>query len=494
MRNATLNVVVSDSTYDWLMRGGQASADLIGSAALDGLNALRSQPLWPHISGVAADGAAEPQGEDAVVRVLGTLQQLMEANARNVEASAKNVDATLVRMTEQRALDAERRIAEQRANAEEAMRNVRTLREQLDQAQNDLEKERLNSAWMLRQSNVRGTVGELSIQDVLMARFPEAEVKYIGDNGKSEGDFLVYVDADRFVSVEAKNAKTLDALQVATTIGHARKLKKAHGDKHLGHVFLSLESTNIPGKGNMTPDLDSVPGITVVWVGLPRLEGHEDLVEFAFRMAWKTAPMHARLKEHGGPEAHKRFFERVKELVLRAQPDMSQLLVMSRNCLEAKKAAEAVYASAQALLKTRLEEYVSMCALVDMAPGVGVPRKEDEEVIWSMAGRELGAKAVRVGAGAVHPPVSKKARVGKGEGGADAARSPAAFDDSARQTLGSGDGASTSGDTVTTDAAADLDERIKDAWKRLTVKSRGAGRPKKESTVAREKAILDASL
>lgn len=62
------------------------------------------------------------------------------------------------------------------------------------------------------------------------------------------------------VSVEVKYATNVTNKMVQTSIGHVRGLKAAHGDRYLGHVFVSMQTTNIPDKDSMHFEYDLIEG------------------------------------------------------------------------------------------------------------------------------------------------------------------------------------------------------------------------------------------
>lgn len=446
VKTITANASVREEVYEWATRGGQSNADLLTAQLLEWAYALVTNPVFKHLA------IPDQTKDDGLARTLGHIQQMVGEQLRD---SIRSVNAALTRAAEVHASDQVKLMSLERASAEEAVRTQRTLRDQVEKLQHELEKERTNAAWMNRQANAKGIRGEASLYNVVATKFPSVEVQFVGNNGMSEGDFHVQVSREEhFISIESKCTKYVDAEQVAKSVGHARSLKKKHGDKHLGHLFVSMEHVNIPGKGSLNVDLDSVPGATLVWLGLPQLEGNEDLVAMAFGVIWQNAALHRHVQAHGGPQAHKEFFGRVKEAVKRMAPDMEMLTNVARDCAENQKINERLQSNLRYFLRKRLQEYTDMCGIVSLNPEIVVTGKDTEALLRGMLGKDCtsGLKT-----------------------GSAAASSRSKLTQSAEALTG------------TSDSLEDIPD---DLLKNVNVKVRGGGRPRKASTMQRVDGML----
>lgn len=110
----------------------------------------------------------------------------------------------------------------------------------------------------------KGDIGEKSIRDVLMKHFLGYEIK---DTSSQQGMSDIHlVDRDgSIIAIESKNKAVVSAQDVNKSMNDIKTLKTRYGEKFVGYMFVSIQSNNIPKKGDLC--FEMVEGVPVIWYG-----------------------------------------------------------------------------------------------------------------------------------------------------------------------------------------------------------------------------------
>ena len=123
----------------------------------------------------------------------------------------------------------------------------------------------------LKKTNIgKGNLGECNLMNHIRDRFNTFEIR---DASKETAacDIHVFINSDDFFAVESKNKSVVTALDVAKFKRDVEQLATLKGKSFIGGLFVSLNSANIPGKGDFF--FDVVHGRPVIYVGFVEFDG-----------------------------------------------------------------------------------------------------------------------------------------------------------------------------------------------------------------------------
>jgi hypothetical protein len=413
----TFRVAADGAMKDFFEALGPEAADLLVSRwtrwmyramtdpALRGVCAASS--AGPAPSGEAAAACAQPprdpdaedpdQGPDHARRqrdFRDMLAFVQDTLSGRLDAVSSRVEALVGTATQQRYAESQHALLAERNRSEELARASRVLTAQVEERSRELEKVQGALALMQRQANARGIYGETMIEGILAAYFTGAEIVNVGLNGKSEGDLHVRVDAEgHLVSVECKCSKRLGVAHVNKTVEHARNLKRKHGDKYLGHLFVSLEYPNIPDKGCMHVEYDAVPGATLAWVGLEQLQGNERAVLHMFDTIVKSQAIHQTLRalaDRGADsDAYQALLKDLRDMAGRLCAEMETYVSTVRDFQDHMRTSERIADGLRRMLRYRWKEYQRLSQMVGQTFVLQVAGKREEAILRAVVGPEV---------------------------------------------------------------------------------------------------------
>jgi hypothetical protein len=329
-----------------------------------------------HLLNVLYDSAGMTKAEDGVAAIFG---QMLKAFEEKVERPAESMRATADTFNQNRTYELERLWREaERASSSKDVDNA-ALRAQLDA--------------MSRNPHALGTLGENTVADLIGRFMPKANVTIVGQNGLSESDLHVVCSSKgHLFSVESKNKKRITAADVAKSEAYARDLHAKHGALYLGHLFVSLKTTAVPGKGDFKIDPTLVPPAIVVWVGVPQLAGHEIALRNAFRTMTDNIVRMGEATTGGllaGDEAlcaaaklHERSGVERKEV--------EDLIVALRDATKSHQVSASSLASVLNVLKSRSFAYKATCRELGIEAIVEAPGEESKLLFEDAVGNTAG--------------------------------------------------------------------------------------------------------
>lgn len=373
---------VREQVYQWLTSKGEESMSVM-------LNMLVEWGYSLISNGLVRDLMQEEEEESCNSTELNnTLKYIQTLVGEQLHERMKSMDEMVTRFQDTKSADLQTMLVLERNRAEESARCLRLMTEQVEFLQRELVNHQNVIDLLKRQSNARGVFGENVLQKLLMSKYTHAEVENVGLNGKSEGDLHVRLDKNgHFISVESKNSKTIDASLVTKSIGHAQGLKSKHGEKYIGHLFVSLEHVNIPDKGSFNIDYDSVEGCTLVWLGLPRFEGNEDIIGFAFEILVQNRNMYQKLRTFAGMDdklAYEGLLKQVREITQQWNIENEAYIYCIKDMEDQRKINDRLRDNMKSIIKARMIQYAGLCRLVGVDPEITVSGKVTEDIVKSV--------------------------------------------------------------------------------------------------------------
>jgi hypothetical protein len=410
-------IELRDDVHEWLTRSGSCNARVLLTLLAEWGHGLSTHAAFRELSsGLPCDRLGLSNPLEHILQLVsehltafdGMRQKLGDTIGERVEV----LDSLMRRTADSRTSELKSLLVQEKTRADEAVLNQRGQREQAETLSREVETLRIELSTLRRQSNARGIQGEAFVEGIIALAYPAYEIRYAGLNGRSEGDFHVRVNGEgHFISVEVKNAKGVEPVHVAKSIGHARRLHDRNADLHLGHLFVSLAQRNIPDKGHLNVDHDSVPGITTVWLGLENAEGNEELIALAFEMTRQSATLNRRLRaatasDETQASAHAALLGRMQERVARMTKDNEVHLSALMDLRTLKRTADRALDSVTYTMRQQIHQYMWMCQETAQEMTMNVSGKEAQTLLSTVV-PELPVTIVAASRGSGSGPVSR---------------------------------------------------------------------------------------
>lgn len=376
-----VNVEVDETTYSWLQTLGDENSSVVLSRLAKWGCTMANDPIFKAITDPTNNS------NNNLDRSLQDMMSFIK------ETMQKEWESVLGKINHERQMEMQSVVMTEKMRAEDASRTARAAMNQSEEKSRELESLRSTLALMQKQANARGTYGENMIERLIGSKYTFAEVINMGCSGDHDSDIHVRMTAEgHFISIESKCRKQLRSSNVSKSVSDAKNLKLKHGEKYIGHLFVSLEFPNIPDKGSMHIEYDVVDGATIAWVGLSQLEGNEDLVLYAFDVIWKSQGIHKQLAQYksiaGEESAYDTLLRYVKELGQGMCQDIEAYLNIIRDYAEQRKLNARLTESMKYMLVKRMKDYESVCARTGCEMRVVVSGKKDEAILRSVLGND----------------------------------------------------------------------------------------------------------
>lgn len=140
----------------------------------------------------------------------------------------------------------------------------------------------------------KGTIGELTIRDVLARRFPSHEIRDTSAMN-AMSDIHIVDEMGYTVVIESKNKATVTAQDVAKSTNDIKHVSAKIGDRFVGYLFVSLRSGNIPRKGELCYEL--IEGKPCIWYGCSNRNMLEDDIAKLVTLLWQHRSWHSDVKK-----------------------------------------------------------------------------------------------------------------------------------------------------------------------------------------------------
>lgn len=390
----TLNVKVPTEVHSWLSGISANNRDLLASRLLITAHGITQDPLVKCAVSPDTDG-----NSNEVLDMLRHIKDSWKSEVECIYAQRDQAEADKNATVVQRTLMLQEAAMSERMRAEESVRSMKAALDQVESLRKDNEKLQAIVNIMQKQANCRGNMGENIVLRTLKEAFPSYTVIDRSTMGKSDGDLHVYLGNEHdapMVSIECKYSSNVTSKMVQTSIGHARGLKASHGDRYLGHVFVSMQTTNIPDKNAMHFEYDLIEGATVAWMGTSRFEGNEPGFLFAFDAVVKSRQLHQRLTElksmtQDSAEIHGQYMRFIKDNAARMAAHVTVTVNMSRDYLDAEKLLERQKKNTGVLMASFYRMFEDFCRHANLDMRIKLSGKKDEEILRKVLGMDAPA-------------------------------------------------------------------------------------------------------
>ncbi len=390
----TLHVKVPAEVHSWLTSISEANRDLLASRLLITAHGITQDPL--------VKCAVSQDTDDKSSEVLDMLRHIKDSwreDLQGIYAQRDQAEQDKKTTDAQRSLMLQEAAMAERVRAEEAVRSMKAALDQVEALRKDNDQLSTMVNLMKKQSNFKGNLGENIVARTLQEAFPSYTIVDRGVMGKSDGDIHVYLGNEHdatLVSIEAKFAGNLNSQLVQKSIGHARGLKAKYGDRYLGHVFISMETTNIPDKDAMHFEYDLIDGATIAWMGTVNFAADVPGFLFAFDAVVKSQQIHKKLAAlkaltQDSATVHDQYMRFIKENAGKLAGHVKITVNMMRDYLDSEKLLARQKNNTEVLMASFYRMFEDMCRHAGLDMRIKLSGKKDEEIIRKVLGLDAPA-------------------------------------------------------------------------------------------------------
>lgn len=194
-----------------------------------------------------------------------TLKTTYDEQAKKLLEAADYKIATLERLiTEKtrRVIELEESIIQENNKINDILLN-KMHSDEVKKLQDELKERDMTIASLKNTNYCKGIQGETMIRDILMEAFSDYQIEDKSGYA-AESDLHMINKHDEFIAIESKYKSIITPQDVDKSIRDLQYLKDKYGQRFVGYIFYSLNTTNIPRKGISFEVIEDIP---IMWYG-----------------------------------------------------------------------------------------------------------------------------------------------------------------------------------------------------------------------------------